>query len=87
MHYAFAEMSAPVPANTTDGELIFMIKVVTHALTAQESVLADLECLRRSNRNRLTDALEQIVQCHLKAFTGSGRQIPAGAQKMWRLCP
>lgn len=25
--------------NTTDGELIFVIKVVSHALTAQESVL------------------------------------------------
>ena len=30
--------------NATDGELIFMITVVIHALTAQESILADLEC-------------------------------------------
>lgn len=46
-----------------------MIKVISHALTVQESIIADLECLRRSNRSYFTGALEQIVQCYLKAFT------------------
>lgn len=46
-----------------------MIKVVSHALRAQESILltwnvTSLEVKEES----FTDAMEQTVQCHLKAF-------------------
>lgn len=47
-----------------------MIKVVSHALTAQESILLIQNVTSpQVKQERFTDALKQIVQCHLKAFT------------------
>lgn len=55
-----------------------MIKVVSQALTAQESILLtwDVTSLQVKSEH-FTEALEQRVQCHLKAFT----------EKQWALDP
>lgn len=51
-------------------QLIFMIEVVSHALTAQESIPLIWNVMSLLvKQEHFTDALEQIVQCHLKAFT------------------
>lgn len=55
-----------------------MIKVVSHALTAPESILLtwDVTSLQVKYEH-FPDALEQIVQCHLRAFS----------EKQWALDP
>lgn len=61
-----------------DRKLIFVIKGVDQALTAQESILLTRDVTPLQVKcEHFPDALEQRVQCRLKAFT----------EKQWVLGP